>query len=80
MQWRVEEHGSEQRYYGVNPDEPYGDAHIVSVQPDLMQDYSSGLNSTKFWVHSVQTYGIAVHYKVSLFCDHAQTPWCDQLA
>lgn len=80
LEWRVEGNGSEVHYYGVNPDQPYGDARIVSVQPHLMQETTSGLNSTSFWINSVQTYGTAVHYKVSLFCDHAQTPWCDELS
>ncbi len=80
MQWRVEGNGSEVHYYGINPDQPYGDARIVSVQPHLMQEISTGLNTTTFRINSVQTYGTAVRYKVSLFCDHAQTPWCDELS
>ncbi|KAL0033554.1 hypothetical protein WJX79_003213 [Trebouxia sp. C0005] len=63
LEWRVEGNGSEVHYYGVNPDQPYGDARIVSVQPHLMQETTTGLNTTIFWINSVQTYGTAVHYK-----------------
>ena len=78
VQWRVQGEGPEARYYGANPDEPYGDARIVSVQPDLIQDTTSGLNSTMYWIESIQTYGPAVRYTVRLSCDRAQTPWCER--
>lgn len=77
LEWRVTGNGSEAKYHGVNPDEPYGDARIVSVQPHLMQETSSGLNSTVFWITNVQTYGIGIRYTVRLFCDPALTPWCE---
>lgn len=79
LQWRVKGEGSDAVYYGVNPDVPYGSAKIVSVQPHLMQDMSSGLNSTMYWITNVQANGPAVQFTVRLHCDELSTPWCSKI-
>lgn len=78
LQWRVKGQGADAEYYGVNPDEPYGAAKIVSVQPHLMQDMSTGLNTTRYWITNVQAYGPAVQFTIRLHCDELSTPWCSK--
>lgn len=78
LQWRVKGQGADAEYYGVNPDVPYGAAKIVSVQPHLMQDMSTGLNTTRYRIMDVQAYGPAVQYTIRLHCDELLTPWCSK--
>lgn len=78
LQWRVTGQGADTKYYGVNPDEPYGAAKIVSVQPHLMQDLSTGLNGTRYWITNVKAYGPAVQFTIRLHCDQVLTPWCSR--
>ena len=77
LQWRMKGSGNETKYYGVNPDTPYGGAKIVSVQPHLMKETLTGLNTTSFWITGIQARSSAIQYTVDLFCDHVQTPWCE---
>lgn len=77
VQWRARGQGSKVEYFGVHPDVPYGDAHIISAQLDLLQETQSGLNTTQYWINNIQSYGNAVKYTVQLYCDESRTPWCN---
>ncbi len=36
------------QYFGSHPDKPYKDAYIVSAQPELLNDFTTGLQTTAF--------------------------------
>lgn len=79
MQVRVRASGGGgKEYVESNPDVPYGDSLIVSSQPGTLDDYTSGLQSSQFWVKEiVPVQNFAVKYVLELVCNRTVTPWCD---
>ena len=65
--------------FEVNPDKPYKEDLIVSSQPGVLDNLSTGLNTTMFSLVSVQPYlQLAVRFTVDLWCDRTSTPWCEE--
>ena len=56
-------------FFFADPRRPYGDASIVSSQPALLRDYTSGLNTTAFTcagVVGVVAWLLFVHPRLSI--------------
>lgn len=79
------------QYFGSHPDKPYKDAYIVSAQPELLNDFTTGLHTTAFQLQvgggclhhalhttpqGVQPFGNATKFLVELHCNLDETPWC----
>lgn len=64
-------------FFEEHPDKPYGDALIISSQPQQLQDTSTGLNSTQFWIQKYSSIEPAILITVELHCDTQRTPWCE---
>lgn len=64
-------------YFEEDPGRPYDGARIMSSQPDLLQDRTTGISTVRFRVQSVQPYMGATKLSIRLHCNKERTPWCD---
>ncbi|KAK9828640.1 hypothetical protein WJX72_001249 [[Myrmecia] bisecta] len=74
---RVRSNNGEREFFEVNPDVPYGDTLIISSQPQYLQDRSTGLNTTRFWVKRMQPWQDTIKITVDLYCNKQATSWCE---
>ncbi|KDD73636.1 hypothetical protein H632_c1976p0, partial [Helicosporidium sp. ATCC 50920] len=59
-----------------HPRVPFRGAKIMSSQPRFLQDFESGLNSTRFRLERVSPFHGAVRFSLQLHCNVELTPWC----
>ena len=59
-----------------HPDLPYDGARIVSSQAAVLNELSTGVNSTMYWVKEIKAYGEAVKLVIELWCNHTEVFWC----